>query len=128
MLKLCYFLSFFFFMFSSCGQRSGDNNLYPTEFHAQLQKSDQPILLDVRTPEEFDESRLPNAVNLNFYDENFAERIGHFDKEQPIFIYCHSGSRSKNTADKLIKMGFQQIYHLDGGIVAWESEGLEVEK
>ena len=85
------------------------------------------VVLDVRTPEEFDEVRLADASNLDFYAADFADRLDGLDKTLPYFIYCRSGNRSGQTLDMMRDLGFDEVYNLDGGIIAWNEAGLPVE-
>lgn len=78
-------------------------------------------LLDVRTPEEFDEMHIPNAINNNYNDEHFMDRLKHMDKSKPVYIYCLSGGRSAAAQQVLLKEGFIAVYNLDGGIRKWEA-------
>ena len=55
-------------------------------------------IIDVRTPQEFQEFRIPNSVNVDFYDpQNFIKKITPLDKEASYFLYCKSGARSYNS-------------------------------
>lgn len=79
------------------------------------------ILLDVRRPDEFAEKRIPGAIcvpNENIDKEPPAELP---DKAQRIFIYCRSGRRSKEAAQKLYDMGYTELVEF-GGIITWPGE------
>lgn len=102
------------------------NNLPPREFAAQLQANPQGILLDVRTTEEFDLSRLAGATHLNYFDYQLLERIEALDPEATYFVYCRSGRRSIRVCVLLKHAGFQHLVHLDGGIIAWQNADLPV--
>jgi rhodanese-related sulfurtransferase len=86
------------------------------------------VTLDVRTPEEFNEVRIAGASNLDFYAADFADRLDSLDKSLPYFVYCRSGNRSGQTLDMMRDLGFEQVYNLDGGIVAWNEAGFPVEQ
>lgn len=83
-----------------------------------MEEASDYILLDVRTPEEFEEGHLPGAINV----EN--ERIGSEEipelpkKDQKILVYCRSGNRSKQASAKLVKLGYTEIVEI-GGIIDW---------
>lgn len=81
------------------------------------------ILIDVRTPEEFE------IVNLNHIGEHLhipmdtiESRVSELDKEQNYVIYCHHGVRSMHVQYFLLQNGFDQVYNLVGGIDAWTNE------
>jgi rhodanese-related sulfurtransferase len=81
-------------------------------------------IIDVRTPEEFNSKHLDNAVNIDISNNNFDAEIAKLDKSKPVFVYCLSGGRSKTAADKMQKIGFKEIYELDGGMLKWNAAGL----
>jgi rhodanese-related sulfurtransferase len=74
-------------------------------------------LIDVRTPDEYKSGHIKNAKNIDFYSGNFNAEFNKLDKEKPVYIYCRSGSRSRQSANKLAAMGFKRIYDLEGGIL-----------
>ena len=86
------------------------------------------VTLDVRTLEEFNEVRIAGASNLDFYAPDFSDRLDTLDKTLPYFVYCRSGNRSGQTLDIMRDLGFEEVYNLDGGIVAWNEAGLPVEQ
>ena len=83
-------------------------------------------LVDVRTPKEFAEGHLAGAVNVNFYDEDFAARMEAMAKDQPVFVYCRSGGRSGKTLAILKEAGFQFVLDMSGGVMRWQKEGREL--
>lgn len=100
-------------------------NLQVNEF-SKLKDKTETILLDVRTPEEFNESHLKNAINIDFYREDFVEELKKLDKSKAYAIYCRSGHRSGLTAEKMEEIGFRSTFNLEGGILQWVTEGREV--
>lgn len=78
-------------------------------------------LLDVRTPKEVSEGKISGAVSVNIYDADFAKQIDNLklDKDKELYVYCRSGGRSSQAADKLSKQGFTKVYNVTGGITAW---------
>ena len=88
-------------------------------FAEKLKSTDNPQLLDVRSPEEFEEGHIENATNVNWNDINFVKNAQQYDKSKPIFVYCKAGVRSRKAAHKLAELGFTNIYSLEGGIDKW---------
>ncbi len=88
-------------------------------FEKKLKETTNPQLLDVRTPEEFEVEHLVNATNVNWNGANFDALAQKYDRSKPIFVYCKAGGRSSEAAEALQKMGFKEIYNLDGGIMKW---------
>ena len=79
------------------------------------------IILDVRTPEEFRERHIPNAINIpneTIGSEDIQELP---DKDQLILVYCRSGNRSKQASEKLAALGYTNIVEF-GGINDWPGE------
>jgi len=76
-------------------------------------------IIDVRTPEEFEESHIKNAVNINYKSSKFIENISALDKKNPYLIYCKSGNRSGKASKIMDSLGFYKIYDLKGGFLNW---------
>lgn len=81
------------------------------------------VILDVRTAEEFDEGHLEGAVMIDFYQEDFADRLAELDPDVPYLLYCRSGNRSGQTAALMKELGFTDVADVDGGILAWAQGG-----
>jgi len=86
------------------------------------------ILLDVRTPEEFEAGHLGGAVNLDFYGADFRKSLAQLDTGNIYLVYCRSGNRSSTALGIMEELGFKEAYNLLGGIIAWEGEGFPVVK
>jgi rhodanese-related sulfurtransferase len=86
------------------------------------------VVLDIRTPEEFKSGRITGATNINFRETDFEKRIAGLDKGKSYLVHCASGGRSTQSLSVFEKHHFQSVFHLDGGIKAWEKAGLPVEK
>ena len=84
------------------------------------QESDY-IILDVRRADEFAAGHIPNAINVANEDIGTDEIAELPDKDQLIMVYCRSGRRSKEAADKLVKLGYTNIVEF-GGILDWTGE------
>lgn len=86
-------------------------------------------LIDVRSPKEFEESRISNAQNIDYNSPTFDDDVSRLDKSKPVVLYCKGGGRSAKCAKKLKAAGFKKIYELQGGISKWEhSKILSIEK
>lgn len=88
-------------------------------------------LLDVRQPREFDLQHLPGAILIPVGD--LADRLTELDTHKPTFVYCRSGMRSRAAAGLLHSKGFDNIYNMVGGLIAYDggkavgSEGFGME-
>lgn len=79
------------------------------------------ILLDVRTKEEYESGYIKGAINLPNEEIGDREIALLPDKNAKIFVYCRSGNRSKQAAEKLVKLGYTDIINI-GGIQTWQGE------
>lgn len=95
-------------------------DLTAEEAKERMEENPDLILLDVRTQEEFDEGHIPGAVCL---PNEFitADMPFPFEKDAEVLIYCRSGHRSAEAADKLRDMGFSNVFDF-GGILDWPYE------
>jgi rhodanese-related sulfurtransferase len=94
----------------------------------QLIAEKKVTVLDLRTPTEFKSGRIAGATNIDYLAPDFEERIKGLDKSKSYVVHCASGGRSSNSLAAFKRQQFQLIYHLDGGIKAWEKAGLPLEK
>lgn len=79
------------------------------------------IILDVRLPDEFAAGHIPNAINVPNESIGTSDIPELPDKDQLIMVYCRSGRRSKEAAEKLVKLGYTNIVEF-GGILDWKGE------
>lgn len=86
-----------------------------------MEENENYIILDVRTLEEYNQGHIPNAICIpnETIDENVVNKLP--DKNQLILIYCRSGNRSKQAAEKLKKLGYTNLIEF-GGIIDWKGE------
>lgn len=111
----------------ACSNEQGTkkySSLTPLEFDAKMKETASPTIIDVRTPEEFANGHLEHAKNIDWNGINFENQIAKVDTSKPVFIYCLSGGRSSNAAQKMLSMGFTNVYELSGGILKWRSADL----
>ncbi|HTO17194.1 MAG TPA: rhodanese-like domain-containing protein [Edaphocola sp.] len=92
--------------------------LSQSEFEKAISSGDKTIV-DVRTPEEYNEGHIKNARNIDYFDSDFQTKMAALDKEKPIYIYCKSGNRSGKAGKILVDLGFKEVYDLKGGAMSW---------
>lgn len=85
------------------------------------------VVLDIRTPEEFNEARLADAIMVDFYADDFADQLDTLDKDVPYVVYCRTGNRSSEAVKTMKDLGFVEVYEVDGGIVNWYDQGYPIE-
>ena len=90
-----------------------------------MMTSNETVILDVRTPEEYAERHIPNArlLTLDAIDEATAVAAAP-DKDEPVLVYCRTGVRSAEAAQKLAALGYTRVYDF-GGIVDWPYDTVE---
>ncbi len=87
------------------------------ELAERLKNGTAPVIIDVREPNEYAFARLPGAVLKPL--GGIYQWAQELDKEQTYVLYCHVGARSWQAAYLLDRMGFKQVYSLQGGIDDW---------
>jgi rhodanese-related sulfurtransferase len=98
------------------------NELAKSQRFERLMKKSNTVVLDVRTPEEYKEGHLPNAVLLDFNGGVFDAEFAKLDRSKNYLVYCKSGRRSDKAAGKMKGAGFSNVIQLKGGIQAWTGE------
>jgi rhodanese-related sulfurtransferase len=91
---------------------------------SNLSANSKLSILDVRTTGEYQVSHIEQSQNIDFYKEDFSERLAQLDKEQTYLIYCRSGNRSGKTLTLMKKLGFKRVYNMRGGIGLWHKQNL----
>lgn len=116
--------------FAGCREKetAGNSALDAKAFAQMISEPGDKIILDVRTPEEFNEGHIPNARLINFYDEDFKQQIGALDKQLPVYVYCAAGVRSDKAATILKEEGFREVYVLEKGLKEWDQSNMELVK
>ncbi len=109
---------------SACGQQNFES--IDVEGFSQRIQQDGVVLVDVRTAEEFAESHIEGALNIDQSQNDFLKRVkDEIPLEKTIAVYCRSGRRSSNAASKMAAEGYRCV-NLKGGIVAWKKAGKPV--
>ena len=109
------------YSFSSCAQETKKIQLISQKEFAKI-STKEIQLLDVRTPQEYQQGFIEGTTLINFFDSNFVTKVSaRFDKNKPLYIYCAVGGRSNKAARKLISEGFESVYDLKGGFNKWKN-------
>lgn len=116
------FLVIMYIGFTGCGSKDMSYTQISMEEAVSMMETETDyIILDVRTPEEFAEKHIPNAINVPNEVIGTEEIMELPDKDQLILVYCRSGNRSKQASEKLVALGYTNIYEF-GGINDWTGE------
>lgn len=92
------------------------------EFKKGFETEANAIIIDVRTPAELAEGQIDGHILINVMDPSFPNKINELDKSTPYYIYCRSGNRSGQVCNYMAGLGFEKLYNLEGGIMAWNLE------
>lgn len=121
------------FVLAGCGSKGANSTENPEaskssytqikmeEAVKMMEEESDYIILDVRRPDEYAEKHIPNAINVPNETIGKDEIPELPNKEQLILVYCRSGNRSKQASEKLVKLGYTNIYEF-GGINDWTGE------
>ncbi|MDW8105972.1 MAG: rhodanese-like domain-containing protein [Armatimonadota bacterium] len=104
-------------------QQSKKTTVTPREVYEQREKKDV-LIVDVRTPEEFREERIKEAVNKPLDEIN--NWVKELPKDKKIYFVCRSGNRSAQAHRIAQREGYTNTYNMEGGMRAWKREGLPV--
>ncbi len=96
-------------------QKENVHLLEATEFMTRIESTNEPYIIDVRTPFEFYRGHIDSAINISYIGFDFKKRARRLDTAKSVFIYCHTAHRSPYAAKKLYKMGFKEIIDLKDG-------------
>jgi rhodanese-related sulfurtransferase len=103
-----------FNLFSSSDRKTSiDADSFITKSAAQK----GAVVLDVRTKVEYESGHLPGALNIDITSDLFAQTVSSLEKDLPYFIYCRSGNRSSQAVSFMKKIGFKEVYDLEGGLM-----------
>lgn len=128
-MKKAIYLVLIVFAFVSCQAQKKDGvQKVSSEQFSQKINAEKGQLVDVRTPKEYKEGHIQNAVNINVYDQDFEQRINKLDKDKIVYVYCRAGGRSADAVETIKALGFKNIVELDGGTNAWTEAGKELKK
>jgi|SRR3989344_4075925 len=101
-------------------------NLPVSDFKEKISDG-EVIVIDVRTPEEYESGHLKGALNLDFYDSAFPTNLEKLDKTKRYAIYCRSGNRSGKALQMMKERGIRDAVDLQGGLTAWLSADMDIE-
>ena len=98
----------------------------PTALHAKREAGEAPVVIDVRSAEEYASGHVPGAVHIPY--DQVADRIAEVDAPHGVALYCMVGPRARKGESALIASGYEGVFHLEGGLAAWKEVGLPIEE
>lgn len=81
------------------------------------------VLLDVRTPKEFDAERIEGAVMVDYNSPSFRDKIAKLDRSKSYLVYCRTGNRTNGAVKVMRELGFPNVSVFPGGITKWKEAG-----
>lgn len=109
-------------MFGSLFGNKSIQNLDSEAFERRISSDQNAVIIDVRTHNEYRQVRIPNSILIDIYQKSFLQEIEKLDKSKNYYVYCHSGARSFQASAQMVKLGFENVSNLAGGIVSWYGE------
>ena len=89
------------------------------ELKERLDAGDDVLLVDVREPFEIAIADLPDHGQIRISSREFVSRYSEIDRDSEVVIYCRSGARSAQATQFLLANGFERVFNLEGGVLAW---------
>lgn len=128
-------ISVLFFSYNSYSQKDSKAdtvyaNITVQQADSLIQANDTNsnfVIIDVRTPAEYQSYYISNAININYYDTGFAVKIDSLDRDNIYLVYCGSGVRSANAMLYMETLKFDEVYNMLGGLSAWMTSGFPVD-
>lgn len=107
-------------LFSGLFGKAKYNSISVSELGEELKSKKGKQFVDVRTKAEFKENHIRDFDNMPL--QNLANNLNKLDKTKPVYVICRSGGRSSSACGLLSKSGFENVYNVKGGMMAWESQ------
>ena len=97
------------------------------EAHEALSANAAAQIVDIREPSEWTATGVPGGAVLIPLGQLEQRAPGELAKDQPVYVLCNSGNRGRTGSELLLKLGYAEVYNVDGGIQDWLRAGLPVE-
>ena len=107
---------------SACSQQQPAYHNVDNKKFSQLMVQPNTVILDVRTPAEYQQGHIPHATLINFHDQNFSQQLDSLDKSKTYLVYCASGGRSSKASQLMTDKGFKSVDNLEHGFSQWNGE------
>lgn len=98
-------------------------DLTQNDWALQSKNDGNAVVLDVRTDDEVEEGKIPNAIHIDIYKgQGFIDEVDQLDKSKTYYVYCRSGKRSAQACNVMKQLGFEHTHNLLGGILEWTGD------
>lgn len=98
-------------------------NITPANASKIMQSDQDLMIIDIRTPQEYQKGRLDESINLDYYSSEFTNRLKILDKSKTYIIYCRKGIRGTMASEIMKDFGFKEVYNILGGLDLWSQQG-----
>lgn len=116
------------FQLLACGVAGTVEVMTPAVLAAQIEQGMPPLILDVRSPEEYIAGHIPGAINVEYRQiSEQIETLQPYETEE-IVVYCERGFRANRAIADLEDAGFSTVFFLDGHMSAWRQANLPIER
>ena len=88
---------------------------------------DNAVMVDMREDKDYREGHIVNALHLPADPADHSDKLEKY-RDKPVIVYCQRGQHSSRYCGKLRKQGFESVYNLKGGLLAWQKEALPLSK
>jgi thioredoxin 1 len=122
--KLLFFLIPGFTLIQCTTPQAQSQILKPHAFLKAIASESDLLIVDVRSPQEYQEGHLESAVNNDWNGPAFKAKANAWNRNASVFVYCLSGGRSASAAEYLRSLHFKNVVELQGGLMAWRSAQL----
>lgn len=101
-------------------------NVSVEEFKKLMDNLQGEVVVDLRTPDEIAHGKIAGSIEIDFFGQAFEPSIAALDRNKVYLLYCGSGSRSGETSELMNKMGFMNLYNMEGGFRQWVKRKMPV--
>lgn len=119
------FIPLFVLTLVACSQKGDSLQPYgniTVETFTSLSQQPNTVILDVRTPNEYNTDHVPTAINIDYYASNFKSDITALDTSKTYLVYCAAGTRSSAAVKIFENLNFPKVYNLKGGFRNWSKQ------
>ena len=114
--------------FSQATKEKVFNHVSLSEFKQLMDSLQGEVIVDLRTPDELKQGKIPGAIVIDFFGPDFEPLIEALDRDKVYLLYCASGGRSGETLDLMSNMGFKRVYELEQGFREWVKAKMPVDR
>jgi rhodanese-related sulfurtransferase len=100
-------------------------SMTPAELQSRRAAGTAPLVIDVRTPEEYATGHIPGALNIPY--DQIDRRVSELRSENGVALYCMLGPRARKGEAALLAAGHSDVFHIEGGLAAWKQADLPIE-